>query len=331
MIFDFDAFTTAALFDSHGQAAFALGDGTVRLQTQDGFVTVEAHDGAVLSACVHPSGVGVLTGGDDGAVVWSRIENGEVVVTRLAQVKSRWIEALAASPATGLIAFGAGKALHVLDTADAEFNRIYTHDKSISDIAFDPKGRRIATASYGGAHLWWARIENQKPQILKWAGSHIAVVWSPDGKFLISAMQENQLHGWRLSDAKDMRMGGYPAKPRSLAFFDGGKVLATAGANGAVIWPFAGANGPMGKEAAEIGFNRDSLSTRVAASLNGQVVAAGMSDGRVWAANLRSGRLETLKAEKGAAISALSMSQDGARLAFGDEAGSAGVLDVPEL
>lgn len=331
MIFDFDAFVTAALFDSHGRAAFALGDGTVRLQTEDGFVTVEAHDGAVLSACVHPSGLGVVTGGDDGAVVWSRIEGGEVAVTRLAEVKGRWIEAVAASPASGLIAFSAGKALHVLDTADESFGRTYTHEKAVSDIAFDPKGRRIATASYGGAHLWWARIENQKPQILKWAGSHIAIAWSPDGKFLISAMQENQLHGWRLADGKDMRMGGYPAKPRSLAFFDGGKVLATAGANGAVIWPFAGNNGPMGKEAAEIGFHRDSLSTRVAARLEGQVTAAGMSDGRVWAANLKSGRLETLKAEKGAPISALSMSSDGARVAFGDETGAAGVLDVPEL
>ena len=48
MTFSFDAYVTAALFDRAGRAAFALGDGTVRFE---GGETVEAHDGAILSAC----------------------------------------------------------------------------------------------------------------------------------------------------------------------------------------------------------------------------------------------------------------------------------------
>ena len=82
----------------------------------------------------------------------------------------------------------------------------------MSDIAFDPKGRRVAAASYGGVWLWYARIEKQVPQVLKWAGSHAMVLWSPDGKFLMSAMQENSLHGWRLSDSKDS--GWAATRPR---------------------------------------------------------------------------------------------------------------------
>ena len=49
-----------------------------------------------------------------------------------------------------------------------------------------------------------------------------------------------------------MRMGGYPAKPRSLAFLGAGALLATSGAPGVVVWPFGGANGPMGREAAGV-------------------------------------------------------------------------------
>ena len=60
MTFSFDAYVTAALFDRAGRAAFALGDGTVRFE---GGETVEAHDGAILSACLPPSGDGLLTGG----------------------------------------------------------------------------------------------------------------------------------------------------------------------------------------------------------------------------------------------------------------------------
>jgi WD40 repeat protein len=336
MIYSFDAYVTAALFDRADRATFALGDGTVRFETahengEKGFVTVEAHAGAVLSAAVHPSGRGVVTGGDDGKVVWSRVEGDEVAATLVAEVKGRWIEHVATSAASGLIAFTAGKEAHVRDAADSKFLRVFPHEKTVSGLAFDPKGKRLATAGYGGVSLWWARIEGQKPQQLKWAGSHIAALFSPDGKFLVSSMQESQLHGWRLSDNKDMRMGGYPAKIKSLAFFDKGNLMVTAGANGAVVWPFAGANGPMGKEAAEIGFSRDSLVVQVAGVEALPVAIAGQDNGKIWAAHMRSGRIETLKAEKGAAISSLAVSADGTRLAWGDEDGEAGVIAVPAM
>ena len=328
MTFDFDAYVTAAHFDRAGRTMFALGDGSVRALTSEGFITVEAHRGAVLSACPHPSGLGLITGGDDGRVVWTRVEGGEIAASLLGEVKGRWIDAVAASAESGLIAFAAGKELHVRDSKDPAFSRVFTHEKSVADVAFDPKGRRIATATYNGAALWYARIADQKPQLLKWAGSHVLVIWSPDGRFLMSAMQENQLHGWKVADDKNLRMGGYPAKVKSMAFLSNGLMMATSGANGAVIWPFAGATGPMGKDAAEIGYDQSALVVRVAGTPNGSVLAAGLDDGRVWAADLKSGKIEHLKAEKGAAISALTISLDGSRLAWGDEDGGAGVLET---
>ena len=164
--------------------------------------------------------------------------------------------------------------------------------------------------------------------MLKWAGSHIAVVWSPDGRFLISAMQENQLHGWRVADEKNMRMGGYPSKPRSLAFLSKGALLATSGANGAVVWPFAGSTGPMGKQAAEIGYDESALVTRVAVAPATSWLAAGLDDGRVWACDLTGQRIAPLKAEKGAPVTALAMTPDARRVAWGDEDGNAGVAEV---
>lgn len=313
MTLAFDAYVTAALFDS-GAAVFALGDGAVRWE--DG-ASVQAHDGAVLCAAAHPSGEGVLTGGDDGRLVWSRRSGPQ----ELAKAPGRWIDAVAASADSGLIAYAAGREARVLDIADPAFARVFTHEKSVADLAFDPRGRRLAAATYGGAALWYARIADQKPVLLKWAGSHVGLAFSPDGKFLISAMQENALHGWRLSDAKDMRMGGYPAKIKSLVFLEGGQWLATAGANGAVLWPFGGSNGPMGKQATEIGFDEGTLVARVAGE--GSVLAAGLDDGRVWVADLKTQKTATVKAEKGPPITALALS--GGRLAWGDEDGGAGV------
>lgn len=263
MTFDFDAYVTAALFGKAGKAAFALGDGSIRFETGE---QVQAHEGAILAACLHPSGEGVLSGGDDGRLVWTRTTGSE----EIAKVQGRWIESVAASPESKLIAFGAGKELHVRDAADPAFSRVFAHEKSVADVAFDPKGRRIATATYNGAWLWYGRIAEQKPYVLKWAGSHVGLAWSPDGKFLMSAMQENQLHGWRVADEKNLKMGGYPGKVKSLAFLAKGALLATSGAPGAVIWPFAGSTGPMGKQAAEIGFDESAMVARVAGTANGQ-------------------------------------------------------------
>jgi WD40 repeat protein len=317
----FDAYVTKALFDRGGRAVFALGDGSVRFE--DG-TKVEAHDGAILSAALHPSGQGLVTGGDDGRLVWSHTHGAQ----EIAKVPGRWIDAVATSAESGLMAFSAGRELHVRDAAEPAFARTFVHEKSVADLAFDPKGRRIAAATYGGAWLWYARIADQKPLKLAWAGSHVALAWSPDGKFLISAMQENQLHGWRVADEKNMRMGGYPAKVKSLQFLSKGALMVTAGANGAIVWPFAGSTGPMGKQAAEINFDESALVVRVAAAPQLSWVAAGLDDGRVWACDLTGQKITPIKAEKGAAVTALAMTPDAKRVAWGCEDGAAGVAEL---
>jgi WD40 repeat protein len=311
-----DAYVTEIFADAGG-AAFALGDGSVAWEDGE---RVQAHDGAILCAVAHPSGRGVVSGGDDGRLVWSQPGDTRV----LAEVPRRWIDAVAASPISGLIAFASGRDAHVLDSKAPDFRRVFPHEASVAALGFDPKGRRLATATYGGVLLWYARIAEQKPVLLRWAGSHVGLAFSPDGRFLISSMQEAALHGWRLSDARDMRMGGYPAKVRSLAFL-GDAWLATSGANGAVLWPFAGANGPMGKPAMEIGWDETSLVTRVAGDGRGENLVAGLDDGRVWTCHLPSERRVTLRAEKGPPISALAV-LEGRRVAWGDEDGGGGIL-----
>lgn len=319
-IFNFDAQPTAALFDASG-AVFALGDGTVRFASGE---RVQAHEGAVLCAALHPSGDGLVTGGDDGRVVWSRRDG----AIELVAISGQWIDAVDASPATGLIAFSAGRTLSVIDAADPAFRRDFVHERTVSGVAFDPKGRRVAASTYGGAALWLARIKDQKPTVLKWAGSHTAVAFSPDGAFVVTAMQDAQLHGWRLKDARNMRMGGYPSKVRAMAFLDHGRMLATAGAQGAVLWPFVGATGPMGREAIEIGFDDSALVLRVAGAADHGVVAAGLDDGRVWLAEPAGQGLRFVKAERGAPIAALALRPDAGALAWADEDGQAGVADL---
>ena len=105
-------------------------------------------------------------------------------------------------------------------------------------------------------------------------------------------------------------------------------MLATAGAPGVVVWPFAGADGPMGKQAMEIGFDETALVTRVAAEPDGR--AAGRRASTTAAsgpATSPAAGAPTIKTETGPPITALALA--GGRVAWGDEEGGAGVADIP--
>jgi hypothetical protein len=84
----------------------------------------------------------------------------------------------------------------------------------------------------------------------------------------------------------------------------------------------------MGKEAAEVGVDDSATVVRVAAGPKSLVLAAGLNDGRVWSADLKGVGVAKIREAKGPAISALAVSLDGKRVAWGDEAGAAGLAEL---
>jgi WD40 repeat protein len=313
----FEAYVIAAFFDELDAPIVILSDG--RVVFLDSQSEVLAHPNAtIISACLHPSGLGVITGGDDGRVVWTASDTG---VTVLFTQKNLWIETLKASQKSMVIAFSSGKKAYVIDLKAPQIPTVFSHDYSVAELCFDPSGRKLYCATYNGVMVWFTRIKEQIAQKMTWAGSHTKIACSPDGKFLMTAMQDNALHGWRLSDAKDMRMGGYPAKIRDLCFFYKGKLLATSGANGAVVWPFLKSNGPMGEEASEINAVPESIVSSVFGASDISLLASGLDDGRVWLGDLQTTGVEWIKAEKGAPITALRLNSTHDRLIIGDEDG----------
>ena len=109
-------------------------------------------------------------------------------------------------------------------------------------LAFGAKGQRLAVAHYGGVTLWERGKRRWKSSIFAWKGFHGAVTFSPDGKYLVTAMQENALHGWRLRDKGNLAMAGYPAKIKSFTWVGDTPYLATSGADEAICWPFDGSS-----------------------------------------------------------------------------------------
>jgi WD40 repeat protein len=305
-----------------GTAAFGLGDGAVILAKGGETHRVEAHpDGAVLVAA--SDGERLLTGGDDGRVAVT----GQDGSTRmLAETKGAWIDALALHPG-GSFAYGAGKRVIARDDKGRE--KVLEVPTTARGLSFAPKGYRLAIAHYNGATLWFPNLE-PKPEFLEWKGSHLDVTWSPDGRFVVTSMQENSLHGWRLQpDRGHMRMSGYPSKTRSWSWSKDGKWLATSGAEAAILWPFDSKEGPTGKQPHECGV-RPAKVSRVAFHPSGAVLAVGYEDGCILLVRLGdASELLVRPMVKESGVTAMQWDAAGRRLAFGCEDGRAGILTLP--
>jgi WD40 repeat protein len=302
-------------------AAFALGDGTVLLAQNGAARRVAAHpDGAVLVAA--GDGKRLVSGGDDGRVAATRADGS---TETLAEAKG-WIDALALH-AGSAVAFSMGKRVTARDDKSRE--KIFEAPSTVRGLAFAPKGYRLALAHYNGATLWFPNTD-AKPELLDWKGSHLDVTWSPDGRFVVTSMQENALHGWRLQpDKGHMRMSGYPSKTRSLSWSHDGKWLATSGAEAAIVWPFDSKEGPMGKSPRECGV-RPARVARVAFHPRALVLAIGYEDGCILLVRLTdASELLARHPSEGSGITALAWDKSGKRLAFGGEDGQAGVLTLP--
>jgi WD40 repeat protein len=315
---DLGAPATAAVWIGDA-CLFARGDGQVVIAEADETRRVEAHNGAILSAALAPDGRALLTGGDDGRI--ARTEPSGASET-FAACGRKWIDHVAASTASGLILAAQGKDVIVFPAQARAPAHRFTYPSSLGGLAFDAKGRRFAASHYGGATLHYALIAEDQGVALRWAGSHLSVTLVPEGDYVITAMQETGLHGWRLPDKLDLRMTGYPAKTRSFSWDRRGRWLASSGAQCAVVWPFAGKLGPQGKAPTTIG-ERPSLVTCVAFHPKEDLLALGYADGLARVMALNAETLTEIAEPAGAGIVALAWSADGARLAIADDAGRA--------
>ena len=318
--FDVGAHVTAAAF-LRAAPVLALGDGSVLFPDAEGR-RVEAHpDAAILVAVADRDRI--VTGGDDGRVVTTSADGSTLLV---GQETGGWIDALALHPA-GAVAWAAGRHVRAR-SAKGEVKSVMAAS-SARGLAFAPKGYRLAFSHYNGASLWFPNTA-EAPETLSWKGSHLDVTLSPDGRFLITSMQENSMHGWRIADGKHMRMSGYPSKPRSMSWSPDGHWLATSGADACVVWPFDGKDGPMGKSPRECGV-RPARVSQVAFHPSASVLALGYEDGAVLLCRLNDASEILVQREDtdGGGISALVWDPEGHRLLFGSRNGRAGLLTLP--
>jgi len=302
-----------------GTPVFACADGRVAFIGPE-IREVRPHAKGLTAAAF--SREALLTGGEDGRV----LRTGEDGASEtLGEERGKWIDALAAGP-DGALAWSVGR--NVSARSSKGEVKSFAAPSTARGLAFLPKGYRLAVSHYNGSSLWFPNA-SAEPEPLVWKGSHLDVTVSPDGRYVVTSMQENALHGWRVADKAHMRMTGYPAKTRSTSWSHDGAWLATSGAEAAIVWPFSGKDGPMGKAPRECGVRPVRVS-QVAFHPANLVLAIGYEDGFVMLVRLTDASELLVRAAAGAgAVSALAWDAAGRRLAIGGADGYAGVLSLP--
>lgn len=286
------------------------------------------HDGA-LSFAQDCTDHAFLSGGEDGRVV--RLL-GDGTAVELHQGRG-WIDCLASTPTH--YAFSCKKEVMLRQAEQTENLKVLEHPSSISGLAFDAKGRRLAASHYNGVSLWFVHAKESSVRSLTWKGSHIGLCLQPNGESLVTSMQENELHGWRLADGHNMRMSGYPKQVTSMDFTRNGRWLATAGSDAAILWPFFG-GGPMGKAPMELARLPQLFTTAVKTHPKDDIVAIGFADGTVVLAEIGGDQARVLPICHGyrsggvqrGAVTSLAFSPQGGTLIFGTEEGYVGVIDL---
>ena len=327
-----DAPAAACAFSRDGATvAFALGDGSVRLLPADIAAAAPdaaspVHGGPLAELCWHWSATRRATALSAAATMAGCCASAlDGTATELANHKGKWIEHLAAHRATGAVAASIGKSAIVVK--DGEVREFGPHQSTVADLDFSKDGSRIACAHYGGVTVWSLGQVTLPPRRFAWRGSHVALRWSTDGKFIATGTQENDIHVWRMAQATDMRMQGYPAKVKSLSWTADARFLYTSAQPVFTAWPFSG-KGPEGKPPLQFGEEGAGLLAVVAAHPAAEFVAGGYDLGELQLGDIKTRRSVVLKMADGSAITCLAWSPDGYKLAVGNEAGALLVIDL---
>jgi WD40 repeat protein len=337
-----EAPVVAVAWDAAGlNAGFALGDGTLALAVaewrggpglkprQGGGVEFvqpqepaaplarfSVHEGTCLALAADPEG-GFLSGGDDGRLVHLNVDGASEV---LVDADGEWIDLVATSPAGR--AYATGRRVHWLGTKPASL----ALPGSATALAFNAAGKQLAIAHHGGVTLW--PVDAHVPRLLAWPGYHRSVAWSPDGRYVVSGMEENALHGWRLPDGGDIEMGGYPGQPRSLSFSADGRVLVTSGGPRVVCWRFDPPGGD--DQPRECGIAGKIPVTQVVCHPTHPLIAVGYHNGAVLLCQPGGSDVLFVKGSGDSPVSAIAWSPNGSCLALGTEAGELGLVSLPE-
>lgn len=240
----------AVAFSPDGTALAAAGHaGTVRLWDLPAGATrftVPMHRDSIEHLFFLPDGRRLVTGTRPmfGPGEWRMLDTATGVPTGPPRRLDRPLRSLALSADGRYLAWGTG----TLKTGEARVEDFATgevlftlggHGGFVDAIAFDPRGRWVATGSYDHAVRVWDLASGELRHVLTGHTAQVnALVFDPVGRRLASASGDRTVKLWDPEYGQEtFTIRGHPSMIRDVAFSRDGHLLATAGSDGTVrVW-----------------------------------------------------------------------------------------------
>lgn len=276
-------------------------DNTVKVwdvSTGRGIITLSGHEDRIWSATFSPDGKHIATGSKDGTIrIWNASTSAEVrkITGDIGEIYS-----VAFSPDGKRLASGGsdgpvkvwdafmGNELLALEGEDG---------KMVHTIAFNAEGTRIVTCRYRwfSACVWDASTGEKMKGIPGHRLGTSSVVFSPDGKQIISGGYDAAVKIWDMSTGNELMMLlGHKDNVYAVAVSPDGKRIVSSSYHSAKVW-----DTETGAELMTIAADRDQPIVNVAFSPDGKTIAGagGPQEGDIsfW----QSGNWETAGSSKG--------------------------------
>ena len=182
----------------------------------------------------------------------------------------------------------------------------------------------LSAAYFGGVCTWNAATFVATKEF-PYGNTIHALVWSPDGRWLVAGCQDNAVHLWAPAEDNELHMSGYETKLKELSFSHDSKWLATGGGRDACVWDCT-VKGPEGRE--PLSLPHSARVCAVAFQNRHGRLATGSTDGvfTLWDPNRKNPMIA--EARLPAAVTKFAWSPDDALLAVGTEKGALFVFKV---
>jgi WD40 repeat protein len=277
------AYPTALAWSPTGALLAVAGDhGAVELiDATTGTIArrIPAHAGPIQAMAWHPRQPSLITAGQDGAArLWESPFDAPI---ELLGPGPRWADHACWSVTGERAAVTVGGRAHVFSRA----SRIAITPPAataLTGAAFTPDGAGLGVAGYGGVRVFDATT-GRITRTLAWNGSLLSIAFAPNGRAVAGGCLDHSVHCWRLPSGSEAHLGGYPAKPRRVAFSHDSRWLATAGDTAISVWPFD-KQGPSGRRPVQLE-GHQAIVTELVYAPGLELLLSGDRDGTValWA------------------------------------------------